>query len=150
MNNKPQFYIGVACKEHVENGVRLGIAQFCHGKSAPAKRLRQGDYIVYYSPKVTMDGNEPYQKFTAIGQVKDDEVYQVDMGNGFEPFRKNIDYFKAQHLPIKPLIEKFPFIKNKCSWGVVFRYGFLKIDKESFEIIARGMLLEEKIKLLFV
>ncbi|WP_207760973.1 hypothetical protein [Holospora curviuscula] len=32
------------------------------------------------------------------------------------------------------------FSKNKNSWGYVFRYGFLEIDQESFEIIAGGML----------
>lgn len=46
-----KFWIGVACKEHVENGVTLGICQFCHGKSAPAKRLSQGDFVIYYSSK---------------------------------------------------------------------------------------------------
>jgi hypothetical protein len=144
MNNQPQFFIGVACKEHVENGVKLGIAQFCHGKLGPAKRLKQGDYVIYYSSKITMDGAEPYQKFTAIGQVKDDEIYHVDLGNGFKPFRRNIRYFKAHHLAIKPLIESLPFIKNKSSWGFVFRYGFFKIDQQSFEIIAQAMLEEGK------
>jgi len=140
INRKQKFWIGVACKEHVENGVNLGICQFCHGKSAPTKRLTKGDFIIYYSSRCTMSGSEPYQKFTAIGIVKDDDAYQFDMGNGFKPFRRNIDFLKAQYLDIKPLIENLPFIKNKNSWGYVFRYGFLEIDQESFEIIATGML----------
>ena len=137
---EPKFWIGVACKEHVANGVNLNIGQFCHGKSGPASRLKQGDFVIYYSSKVTMNGPELYQKFTAIGIVQDDSAYQVDMGNGFQPFRRNIKYFDAQHLDIKPLIPLLPFIKNKRSWGYVFRFGFLEIDRESFEIIANGML----------
>ena len=43
-----KYYIGVACKEHVENGVKLGICQFCYGKSSPAKRLKKGDKIIYW------------------------------------------------------------------------------------------------------
>lgn len=140
MNNNPQFYIGVACKEHVENGVKLGIAQFCHGKSAPAKRLNKGDYVIYYSSKITFSSQEPYQKFTALGVVKDNELYQADMGDDFKPFRRNIDYYEAQHIDIKPLIENLPFIKNKKSWGYVFRYGFFKIDQQSFALIAKSML----------
>lgn len=136
----PKFWIGVACKEHVENGVKLGICQFCHGKSAPAKRLSRGDFVIYYSSKVTMDGNELYQKFTAIGEATDDTPYQMDMGNGFKPFRRNIKYFDTKHLDIRPLVPTLPFIKNKKSWGYVFRYGFLEIDRESFEIIACGMI----------
>ena len=140
MNKPIKFWIGVACKEHVENGVKLGICQFCHGKSAPAKRLSRGDFVIYYSPKITMKSTEPYQKFTAIGKVIDDAPYQVDMESEFKPFRRNINYFDAKHIDIKPLIPLLPFIKNKHSWGYVFRYGFLEIDQESFEIIANDML----------
>lgn len=135
-----KFWIGVASKEHVENGVKLGICQFCHGKSGPAKRLRKGDYVIYYSSKSAMKGPDLYQKFTAIGIVKDDAPYQVEMENGFKPFRRNITYLDAKHVDIKPLIPLLPFIKNKTSWGYVFRYGFLEIDQESFEIIGREML----------
>ena len=87
-----------------------------------------------------MGGDEPYQKFTAIGMVTDDEPYQVTISADFKPYRRNIAYLKAKHIDIKPLIDQLPFIKNKKSWGYVFRYGFLEIDQESFEIIAQGML----------
>ncbi len=141
MNNSvKKFWIGVASKEHVENGVKLGICQFCHGKASPAKRLKRGDFVIYYSSKKTMAGKELYQKFTAIGVVQDDESYQVEMEGGFKPFRRNIKYFDSIHLDIRPLIPDLTFIKNKNSWGYVFRYGFLEIDKESFELIANGML----------
>jgi len=141
MNNRERkFWIGVASKEHVANGIKLGICQFCHGKSAPAKRLQKGDYVIYYSSKISTSGDEPYQKFTAIGIVTDDESYQVTMSADFKPFRRNVRYSKAKHLDIKPIVDKLPFIKNKKSWGYVFRYGFLEIDQKSFEIIAQGML----------
>ena len=52
MNKSAKFWIGVACKEHVEKSVKLGICQFCHGKSAPAKRLSRGDFVIYYSSKI--------------------------------------------------------------------------------------------------
>lgn len=139
-NDQRQYWIGVACKEHVANGVNLGICQVCHGKQAPLKRIKNGDYFIYYSPKIRM--NEPglYQKFTAIGEVVDDEPYQVDMSGGFKPFRRNIRYFKAKHADIRPLIEDLSFIKNKKSWGFVFRYGLIKIDEASYHIIAEQML----------
>ena len=54
---RPKFWVGVASKEHVENGVKLGIGQFCHGKIGPAKRLQKGDFVIYYSSKVSMEGN---------------------------------------------------------------------------------------------
>lgn len=134
-----KFWVGVASKEHVENGVKLGNCQFCHGKISPAKRLQKGDFVIYYSSKVSMENSELYQKFTAIGEVIDDVPYQVDMGSDFKPYRRNIKYLNACHVDIKPLIPILSFIKNKTSWGYVFRYGFLEIDQESFEIIATLM-----------
>lgn len=135
-----KYWVGVASKDHVENGVRLGICQFCHGKPGPAKRLSQGDFLIYYSSKYSTERSDPYQKFTALGIVKDDLPYQVEIKNNFKPFRRNIEYLNAKHADIKPLIPLLPFIKNKSSWGVIFRYGFLEIDKKSFEIIAFHML----------
>ncbi len=135
-----KFWIGVASKEHVEKAIKLGICQFCHGKSAPAKRLSKGDIVIYYSSKYQMDSPQLCQQFTAIGVVQDDEMYQVEMEAGFKPFRRNIKYLDAQAIDIKPLIPSLPFIKNKSSWGYVFRYGFLEIDQVSFEVIAKAML----------
>ncbi|AWD33110.1 Putative conserved hypothetical protein [Candidatus Fokinia solitaria] len=142
----PKFWIGVASKEHVENGVKLGICQFCHGKLAPAKRPKLGDFIIYYSSKVKMHESKVYQKFTAIGIITDDMPYKFDMGGEFQPYRRNVKYFEGKHTDIKPLINSLSFIKNKDAWGAVFRYGFLEIDRESFEIIAKEMLDESFIQ----
>lgn len=141
-----RFWIGVASKEHVENGIKIGICQFCHGKYTPAKRLSKGDVVIYYSSKYQMDSSELCQQFTAIGIVEDDEPYQVEMTPGFKPFRRDIKYLEANPQDIKPLIQSLPFIKNKNSWGYVFRYGFLEIDQISFEIIAKAMLGSTKAK----
>ena len=119
-----KFWIGVASKEHVENGVKLGICQFCHGKLSPTKRLSKGDFVIYYSSKEQMHKPNLCQKFTAIGIVKDETPYQVEIENDFKPFRRNVEYIKAQNVNIKPLIQDLAFIKNKKSWGYVFRYGF--------------------------
>ena len=140
-SNAPRFWIGVASKNHVGNGLKLGICQFCHGKKGPAQRLKKGDYIIYYSPKVTMEGSEQYQKFTAIGVVTDDTAYQAEVAPDFRPFRRNVSYFaNAQHVAIKPLIDDLPFIRVKKSWGAAFRYGFLEIDAASFGIITQAMI----------
>ncbi len=135
-----RFWIGVACKDHVENGIKWEICQFCHGSIRVSKLLKKGDFVIYYSSKISMESSALYQKFTAIGQIIDDAPYQVDMGNGFKPFRRDIKYFDARHIDIKPLIPSLSFIKNKTSWGYVFRYGFLEIDQGSFEIIATSMI----------
>ncbi len=135
-----RFWIGVASREHVLLGIQAGICQFCHGKVSTVKRLSQDDYIIYYSSK-NMD--EKYQKFTAIGQVTDVHAYQFDMSNDFKPYRRNVSYLPSQEVHIKDIIEQLGFIKNKASWGYIFRYGFFEIDRESFLVIARQMLTYE-------
>lgn len=72
-----------------------GFAQLCHGKPAPLKRMQQGDRIIYYSPRLKLDSKKPYQKFTTLRTIADENVYQVEMFRGFFPFRRNVlwDYY---------------------------------------------------------
>jgi hypothetical protein len=55
-------------KDPVKNGTREGIVQACHGKVAPLKRMRQGDFVVYYSGKENFGRPDKCQEFTAIGK----------------------------------------------------------------------------------
>ena len=91
-----KYQIIVASKDHVRTGVSEGIAQACHGKVAPLKRMKKGDFIVYYSSKQFFGKMDKCQEFTAIGRVKDDDVYQFQMTPDFYPSRRNIDFFKSK------------------------------------------------------
>jgi len=134
------YWILVASHEHVKNGVKEGIAQVCHGKAGPLKRIKKGDWILYYSSKEIFGEKEPCQKFTAIGQCMSEEPYQFDMGGGFVPFRKKIHYLKCTEAPIIPLIPQMTVIKNKARWGGAFRFGMLKIPHQDFMMIANEMI----------
>ena len=82
------YWIGVASKDHIQKGVEGGFCQLCHGKQQPLMRMEKGDWIIYYSPKEVFKEKLPCQKFTAIGEVIDDDVYQFEMLPGFIPFPK--------------------------------------------------------------
>ncbi|MGX6443662.1 EVE domain-containing protein [Neobacillus sp. K501] len=139
MQNRKRFWIGVASGDHVFNAVQGGFAQLCHGKHAPLRKMSSGDWIIYYSPKVNYNESTPHQKFTAIGKIIDDDVYQVNMGNNFIPFRRNIDFIPCIETPIKPLISKLSFIKSTKYWGYSFRYGHIEISEKDFKLIAEKM-----------
>ena len=141
-NNKTKYWVVVVSKDHLETGKRLGIVQANHGKAAPMKRLKPGDFIVFYSPKVAFGGKEPYKKFTAAARVKEGEVYQSDMGGGFVPYRRDVEYLPCEEADIKPLIPRLGFIRKKESWGFVFRFGFFEIPEEDFGTIADAMKLD--------
>ena len=135
-----KYWIVVASKEHVLKGAEGGFAQVCHGKCAPLQRMKPNDWIIYYSPKEKFDFSSPCQKFTAIGQVKDDLVYPFDMGNGFIPFRRNIHFFPCNETSILPLIDELDFILDKKRWGYPFRFGLFQIQEKDFQVIQNKML----------
>lgn len=138
-----KYWVIVASKDHVEKGISEGFAQACHGKSAPLKRMRKGDFIIYYSSKQTMGKPDKRQNFTAIGQVKNDETYQFQMTADFCPSRRDIEFFEHRDVSILPLIKDLDFIQNKQSWGYPFRFGFFEINKRDFDLISMQMLQQE-------
>lgn len=141
--SEARYWVIVASKNHVMNGVRWGIAQANHGKAAPLKRMNVGDGVLYYSPKLEFEGDEKLQAFTAIGRVTGETVYQFDMGGGFVPYRRDVKYMDCVDAPIQPLIPALTFIENKTSWGYLFRFGFFEIPKVDFDLIASQMLTEK-------
>jgi predicted RNA-binding protein len=134
-----RYWIGVASKEHVLKGVEQGVCQLCHGKSNSLKRLAPGDWIIYYSPRARMQNGDIIQAFTAIGQVLPGEPYLFNMGGGFTPYRRDVQFINAIDAPIRPLLDELSFIKNKQSWGYVFRFGLLEIPECDFQRIATAM-----------
>lgn len=141
--SEAQYWVIVASKNHVMNGVRAGIAQANHGKAAPLKRMKVGDGVLYYSPKLEFEGNEKLQAFTAIGYVTGESVYLFDMGGGFIPYRRDVKYLECVDVPIQPLIPALTFVENKINWGYLFRFGFFEISKSDFDLIANQMLMEK-------
>lgn len=137
MNN--HFWIGVVSKAHVMKGVKDGIAQLNHGKKVPLAKMKAGDWIVYYSPRLSLQDRQPYQYFTAIGKVTTGEVYQYDTGNGFMPYRLDVDFAACREVSILPLLDKLSFTQGKKNWGQQFRFGHFEISKSDFLLLANDM-----------
>ena len=137
-----KYWIIVASKDHVKTGIAEGIAQACHGKASPLRRMQKGDFIIYYSGKQTLGKPDKCQEFTALGKVMDDEIYQFQVSEDFCPSRRNIDFLQSKDASILPLINDLNFIQNKKSWGYPFRFGFFEIDQHDFNLISAQMLQE--------
>lgn len=133
------YWIGVASKEHVERGVEGGFAQVCHGKAGPLNRMKEGDWIVYYSPTLKFGGKQPCQCFTAIGKIKSGQPYTFPMSQDFVPWRRDVAFLPAKEAAIRPLIKSLAFIYDKNKWGFPFRRGCFDISEEDFNTIAEGM-----------
>ncbi len=140
MENKPKYWIAVASKDHIQRGVKGGFMQAGHGKLAPLKRMKADDWVIFYSPKETLEGDQKCQAFTAIGQAIDEEIYQFTVSEDFIPYRRNVKFIPSHEVSILPLIDGLDFIKNKKSWGFPFRMGFFEIDENDFRRISKEML----------
>lgn len=100
--------------------------------------MTEGDGFIYYSPKLVMDRPEPCKCFTALGEIKSGEVYQVKMTSIFHPFRIDVDYLPCKEVPITALFDQLELTQKK-NWGVQLRRGLLEICETDFLIIAKAM-----------
>ena len=132
-------WLGVVSAEHVARGHQGGFMQVNHGKLAPLRRIKPGDLVAYYSPSAAFGGKDKLQSFTAMGRVKAGEPYEFDMGDGFVPYRRDVEWFEADPAPIHPLLEALEFTRGKRNWGYAFRFGLLTITEADMALIAHAM-----------
>jgi len=132
-------WIAVASAEHVRMGRGMGFMQVCHGKAAPLRRVRPGDRVIYYSPTERFGEPIPLRSFTAIGKVLAGEPYQADMGGGFCPFRRDVQWSEANEVPIAPLLDRLEFSAGRKNWGYQLRFGIFEISDQDVVLIAAAM-----------
>ena len=132
-------WIAVASAKHVRIGRSAGFMQVCHGKATPLRRLKPGDRVAYYSPSVEFGSKDKFQAFTAIGIVAHGDPYQVEMGGGFQPFRRDVYWLPAEEIPIRPILGRLEFSAGKQNWGYQFRFGLFSISDHDMNVIAAAM-----------
>ncbi len=133
------YWINAVSRDHVQRGVAGGFTQANHGKPYMLRRMKKADWIIFYSPKTTFEGNEPLQAFTAIGQITDNEPYQDETPSNFQPWRRKVAFKNGLESPIRPLIEELDFIEDKIHWGYKFRFGVIEISEKDFLVISTAM-----------
>lgn len=139
MTPAPRHWIGVASLDHVRLGVAGGFCQLCHGKAAPLRRMAPGDWLVYYSPRLTLARPDPCQAFTALGRLTGSDAYAFAMSADFVPWRRDVDFLPVTPAPIRPLLPVLDFIRDKARWGYAFRFGHLEIGAADFARIAQAL-----------
>ena len=134
-----RFWLAVASAAHVRIGRAGGFMQVNHGKAAPLRRVHPGDGVVYYSPSTVYGQKDGFRSFTAIGRVREGEPYVGEMGGGFRPFRRDIDWFDAHETPIAPLLDRLRLTAGNSNWGYVLRFGLVEISEADFAVVAEAM-----------
>jgi len=132
-----RFWIVVAAQDRVDAAVAGAYVEVTYGKAGPLERMRPGDGVACYSPRTRHPDAEVLQAFTALGRIADAPIYQrPDL---HQPFRRTAQWFPVVAAPIRHLLPELAFIRNKASWGAVFRYGFLRVPREDFARIAHAL-----------
>jgi predicted RNA-binding protein len=134
-----KYWINTVSRDHMLIGKKNEIVQANHGKLFPLKRLKVGDQIIFYSPKTSFENGEPLKAFTAVAKITDEKIYQVELSADFKPYRMNAQYEDGHEVKIEPLIENLNFIRNKKSWGYMFRFGLFEINEHDFNLIYSRM-----------
>ena len=140
-----KFWLIVASRDHVKTGLENGFAQSCHGKKTWISKPKKGDKVVFYSSKIEFGNtskDNKLMKFTALGTFNSDEITTSEISEKTF-FRRAVDFEKIiQEIPIKNLLNKLEFIKNKDRWGIEVRNGMREIPKNDFLLIENLMLNE--------
>jgi len=101
--------------------------------------MKAGDGLVYYSPADNMGERARLRAFTAIGTLRDDRIYSVEMTAGFVPHRRDVAYVeRAIAVPLEELKASLEFTQSP-SWGFALRRGLVPLSARDFATIARAM-----------
>lgn len=132
-------WIVVAAADHAARGVAGGFVQAGHGKEAPLRRMRPGDAVFIYAPSRRFGLPEPLRAVVAHGRVRDSEPYRHDMGGGFAPWRRDVDWQPAREAPIAPLLDRLSFSAGRANWGMAMRRGLVGMTTADAALIASAM-----------
>ncbi|MBT2532653.1 EVE domain-containing protein [Arthrobacter sp. ISL-48] len=130
-------WLGVVSAEHVRRGVSLGIAQIGHGKRAGLARMKAGDTLVYYSPVERLGDGTPLRRFTALGTIEDDEIWQADEGD-FKPFRRRVRYEDATPVDVDS-VKSLLRLTDSPNWGYQLRRGLIPLEEADVQILRSRM-----------
>lgn len=76
---------------------------------------------------------------TSAGFYTDILGNQVDIGNRFCPFRRDVPWVKANEMPIQPLLNTLEFSGGNRNWRYQLRFGIFKISQHDMSVIAIQM-----------
>ena len=139
MAKATKYFLICASEDHVLKAVEGGFAQAGHGRKDLISEPAKNDWLVFYSAKDKYENGKPLQKFTALGQVIDEEPFQEHDAEKFKPWRRAVKFKKVSETEIRPLLEQLSFIKNKKKWGFYLIGGFRELPKADFETIRDAM-----------
>lgn len=143
-----RYWVSQAAQEHVFIVRDKGYTQANMGSRDGIDKMNIGDWILYYSPTVYFEQEEPIcQNFTGIACVSDDRVYPKS--NQYpDIWRRKVEFFHCNPHHPKDFINKVEFLPESENWQDVFLQELFEISRNDFAQIADKIIIAQDHKVL--
>ena len=126
-----------------------GTAVQNHRQHLLIAKMKEGDWLIYYSPRDAYPDGKLLRSFTAIGKVKSGNIYPYQMAPNFIPYRLDIDYYPCHKIGFYDIKSQLEFVLETKHLGFLFRRGHFEpiacaIVKKSFLLISKCPLRNKK------
>nr|WGD71179.1 EVE domain-containing protein [Bacillus subtilis] len=134
------YWIGVVSEQRcIKRCLPVVLHSCAMEKKAPLAKMKEGDWLIYYSPRDAYPDGKLPRSFTAIGKVKSGNIYPYQMAPNFIPYRLDIDYYPCHKIGFYDIKSKLEFVQETKHLGFLFRRGHFEISKNDFLTIAQAM-----------
>lgn len=142
------FWVSKAAQEHVQIVRDKGYTQVNMGPREPLENMHIGDWILYYSPTIYFEQDEPIcEQFTGISCVTDNRIYPQSLLSP-DKWRRNVEFFNCiPHHP-KDFLNKVSFLQELENWMNIFKKPIFEIPREDFAIIANKIVVPDTKRIL--
>jgi hypothetical protein len=142
------YWVSKAAQEHVYIVRDKGYTQVNMGPREPLEKMNIGDWILYYSPTVYYEQEEPTcENFTGISCVTGKRTYP--QGGQFpDRWRRDVEFFHC--IPHHPthFINSVNFLGDEHRWKDILMQPFFEIEQQDFITIAKTILVPTPHKIL--
>jgi hypothetical protein len=137
-----KYWVCKAAQEHVEVVKNKNYTQINMGPRPPLEKMSIGDWILYYSPTIYYEQQDPVcEKFTGISCVTDNRIYP--QGGQFpDRWRRNVEFFNCAPEFAKKFIGKVHFLPLEECWKPILDQPIFEIAQQDFITIAKTILIE--------
>ncbi len=139
MQTTDYFWLGLAGRTSLRQGIREGFCAFCRGEIAQLAELCPGDRILYYSPAERIGDRMLAESFTAFGQVLETPSRRDLPNLGCGPCNRSIDLVTCPDVPLQPLLPLLSFSRTQDWRHRTRRHELLRILPDDYRIITEAM-----------
>lgn len=137
-----RYWITKAAQEHVTIVQKKGYTQVNMGPRAPLEAMNVGDWIIYYSPTIFFEQEEPIcELFTGIACINDHRIYPHSLQVP-DRWKRNVDFYQCTPKSPEYFIGKVDFLPSNNNWKEILEQPVIEISYQDFLTITHNILIQ--------